>query len=156
MLYNTYENPVTKRKSYDELTTYLNNGIKTISAGAKSIKYNFSMVQELPTNTNVIWVSLCMLESTYLKYEDVILDTDNSDEIAKSMAEIAKTIAAQYPEKQVGITITFSHIFDSYPEEYYDEGFTVLEQDDDQYLVIGIINEVYDIIGDDYNYIWYY
>ncbi len=152
---DTYASPVAARKSYDEIKTNLNNGIKTLSAGTKSIKYDFALVNELSTNTNAIWVALCMIENTYLNYEETLLDPANSEEIAKSMAEIAKAVSLQYPEKQVFVTITFSHIFDSYPEEYDIDGFEILDYEG-QYLVIGVINEVYDVIGDDYNYIWYY
>lgn len=155
-IYNTIENPATGRKSYEQIQRSLNNGPKTLSAGGKSIKFDFSAVYGLEENTNILTVALYMTEKTFNLAKDTLLDENNYQEIAQSMADLGKPIADQYPEKRLDIIIVFSDLFKQYPSKYEDDSnFVITKESSNKYWVFGTVNEVFDVIGDYHDYLWY-
>lgn len=151
-IHNTFERSLNIKYSLGYLA-YAIAPYNTIEAGAYIIKYNFTYVGELSSNLNVIWVGLCINQENYQTFKGVIENKKVHKAIAKEMAAMGKRFAEQYPEKSVRVALALSKTWGSKPENTEEDVY--MAEDGNEYYTFRSLIEVYDIIGDDYNYVWY-
>ena len=96
---------------------------------------------------------MCINQENYQTFKGVIENKKVHKAIAKEMAALGKRFTEQYPEKSVRVALALSKTWGSKPENTEEDVY--MAEDGNEYYTFRSLIEVYDIIGDDYNYIWY-